>query len=233
MKSTIKLHSDKVISTISTLEDRIADRFPNSGLRNTCSDFLEIAKKSESNIEWIIKPNLPLRLFSYLIIALGIGGIVYSVSYVEFKIEDTTITNIIALSEAVFNDIILLGAAIFFLVGMEARLNRKKSLEMLNELRVTAHVIDMLQLTKDPSLINNPQVSTLHSPKRTLTKFEMERYLDYSSELASLIAKVGALYSQSLPDETVLRSVNEIEILCTGLSRKIWQKIMILNQLED
>ena len=195
--------------------------------------FLLIAKKSQSNINWLIKPNLPLRIFSYLIISLGIGGIIYSVSYVEFKIEDTTLSNIIALSEAIFNDIILLGAAIFFLIGMESKLNRKKSLEMLNELRVTAHVIDMLQLTKDPSLINTPETSTLNSPKRTLTKFEMERYLDYSSELASLIAKVGALYSQSLPDEVVVRAVNEIEILCTGLSRKIWQKIMILNQLKD
>jgi len=233
MKSTIKLHSDKVISTIATLENRIADRFPNSGLRSTCADFLNIAKKSEANIDWLIKPNLPLRIFSYLIIALGIGGIVYSISYVEFKLEDTTITNVIALSEAVFNDIILLGAAIFFLIGMESKLNRKRSLEMLNELRVTAHVIDMLQLTKDPNLINNLQASTIHSPKRTLTKFEMERYLDYSSELTSLIAKVGALYSQSLPDEVVVSAVNDIETLCTGLSRKIWQKIMILNQIQE
>lgn len=164
---------------------------------------------------------------------IGLGGIVFGISNVELKIHDTTIANIIALSEAVFNDIILLGAAIFFLVGMESRQKRKRALEMLNELRVTAHVIDMLQLTKDPSLINSNLRATVHSPKRSLTKFEMERYLDYSSELASLIAKVGALYSQSLPDEVVVRSVNEIEILCTGLSRKIWQKIMILNQIVD
>jgi len=233
MENTIQLNSEKVISTISTLEKRIADRFPESGLRKTCADFLKIAKKSDSNINWLIKPNIPLRLFSYLIISLGIGGIIYSVSYVEFKLEDTTISNIIALSEAVFNDIILLGAAIFFLISLESRVNRKKSLEMLNELRVTAHVIDMLQLTKGPSLINATETSTTNSPKRYLTKFEMERYLDYSSELASLIAKVGALYSQSLSDEVVVRAVNEIEILCTGLSRKIWQKIIILNQLEN
>tara|TARA_R110002096_G_scaffold327945_1_gene522034 strand:- start:109 stop:810 length:702 start_codon:yes stop_codon:yes gene_type:complete len=233
MQSKIKLLPEHVIKTISVLEKRIADRFPESGLRNTCADFLEIAKKSKTNIEWIAKPNVALRLFSYLIILIGLGGIAFGISNVEFKIEDTTITNIVALSEAVFNDIILLGAAIFFLVGMESRQKRKRALEMLNELRVTAHVIDMLQLTKDPSLINSNLRATVNSPKRSLTKFEMERYLDYSSELASLIAKIGALYSQSLPDEVVVRSVNEIEILCTGLSRKIWQKIMILNQIED
>ena len=233
MKSKIKLQPERIISTISTLEKRIADRFPNSSLRNTCSDFLDIAQKSRKNIEWIAKPNITLRIFSILIILVGIGGIVFSISFVELKIHDTTLTNIIALSEAVFNDIILLGAAIFFLVGTESRLKRKRALTMINELRVTAHVIDMLQLTKDPSLININLSATANSPTRSLTKFELERYLDYSSELVSLIAKVGALYSQSLPDEVVVRSVNEIEILCTGLSRKIWQKIIILNQIKD
>jgi len=233
MRSKIKLQPERIISTVERLEKRIADRFPDSGLRKNCVEFLEISKLTKRNIEWIIKPNIPLRLFSYFIIIIGLGGIVYSVSYVKFEIHDTTIANIVAISEAVFNDIILLGAAIFFLVGMESRRNRKKALTMLNELRVILHVIDMLQLTKDPSLINETLRKTANSPKRSLTKFEMERYLDYSSELASLVAKIGALYSQSLPDEVVVRSVNEIESLSTGLSRKIWQKIMILNQIKD
>lgn len=233
MKSKIRLEPERIIKTIDVLEKRIADRFPNSGLRKTCVDFLEIAQKSKTNIEWIAKPNIALRIFAILIILTGLGGVVFSISFVELKIHDTTLENIIALSEAVFNDIILLGAAIFFLIGMESRLKRKRALTMINELRVTAHVIDMLQLTKDPTLINLPLISTKNSPERTLTKMELERYLDYSSELASLIAKVGALYSQSLPDEVVVKSVNEIETLCTGLSRKIWQKIMILNQMED
>jgi hypothetical protein len=89
----------------------------------------------------------------------------------------------------------------------------------------------MLQLTKDPNLFNSKLVPTAHSPVRALTKFELERYLDYSSELSSLVAKVSALYSQSFPDEIVVSSVNDIENLCTGLSRKIWQKIMILNKI--
>jgi hypothetical protein len=133
----------------------------------------------------------------------------------------------------VFNDIVLLGAAIFFLVGIESRTKRRRALKMINELRVTAHVIDMLQLTKDPASLYSFSSVTEHSPKRTYNKFELVRYLDYSSELASLVAKVGALYSQGLPDEVVVRSVNEIETRCTGLSRKIWQKIMILNQIEE
>ena len=56
------------------------------------------------------------------------------------------------------------------------------------------------------------------------------RYLDYCSEMLSLTGKLAALYMQNMRDPIVIESVNEIEDLTTSLSRKIWQKIMILNQ---
>jgi len=41
-----------------------------------------------------------------------------------------------------------------------------------------------------------------------------------------------ALYVQDSPDPVVLDAVNDVETLTTGLSSKIWQKIMILDTLE-
>ena len=76
-------------------------------------------------------------------------------------------------------------------------------------------------------------MNTPNSPKRVMTRFELERYLDYCSEAMSLISKVALLYAQSMPDEVVVRSVNEIEELTNGLSRKIYQKLMILHQKEE
>lgn len=38
-----------------------------------------------------------------------------------------------------------------------------------------------------------------------------------------------APYVQSTSDSVVLQAVNDIETLTTGISRKIWQKIMILD----
>ena len=38
---------------------------------------------------------------------------------------------------------------------------------------------------------------------------------------------------QDFNDPVVLGAVNEIEGLPTGLSSKIWQKIMIIHQLEE
>jgi hypothetical protein len=66
-----------------------------------------------------------------------------------------------------------------------------------------------------------------------MTPFQLSRYLDYCSEMLSMCGKVAALYSQSFPDDVVLGSVNGLQTLATGLSRKIWQKIMILHRFED
>ena len=229
MNDTVRLESEKIIKTIDKLEKRVADRFPNSNLRKICLQFLTIAQQSQHNIHWISKPNISLRFFSYLIILVGIVGLLYSITLIDLKIENTTLANVVTVSEAIFNDIILVGAAIFFLVSLESRLKTRKALKSLNELRVIAHVIDMHQLTKDPYVNDNPESATEHSPKRTLTKFELQRYLDYCSEATALVGKVAALYSQSLPEEAVVSAVNEIETLTTGLSRKIWQKLIILN----
>ncbi len=228
MKPNLTLDPAQIIATIERLENRISDRFPDSGLRKICSQFLDVAVHTKENIEWISKPNLPLRFISYFVILLGIAGLFFSIKYVEVELTNTSFTNLVVLAEAIFNDLVLLGAAIFFLVTLESRIKRKRALKALNDLRVIAHVIDMHQLTKDPNIITS-ETSTEHSPKRTLTTFELQRYLDYSSEAAALIAKVSALYSQSLPDEVVVSAANDIETLCTGLSQKIWQKLMILN----
>jgi hypothetical protein len=91
----------------------------------------------------------------------------------------------------------------------------------------------MHQLTKDPSLVHGDVTLTPSSPKRRMSFFELTRYLDYCSEMLSLTGKVAALYAQELRDAVVLSAVNEIEVLTTALSRKIWQKIMILRKRDD
>jgi hypothetical protein len=47
------------------------------------------------------------------------------------------------------------------------------------------------------------------------------------------VSKIGALYVQSFPDSQALTAVDEIDDLTSGLSQKIWQKIMILDRYLD
>ena len=91
----------------------------------------------------------------------------------------------------------------------------------------------MHQLTKDPAALIADGPETRSSPKRTLTPFELARYLDYCSELLSLAAKIAALYAQASRDGQVQAAVTDIERLSANLSQKVWQKIMIIGERRD
>ena len=125
------------------------------------------------------------------------------------------------------------GIAIFFLSTIESRWKRHQALEHLHELRTIVHVIDMHQLTKDPDYYRHDTVDTAHSPKRELTLPELMRYLDYCSELLSLTSKIAALYIQKFSDSVVLAAVSDVENLCDGLSRKVWQKMNIAEDVAE
>lgn len=56
----------------------------------------------------------------------------------------------------------------------------------------------------------------------------MRRYLDFCSQLLSLVAKIAALAAQENDDAVVLDTVSEIETLTVGISRKIWQKLSLV-----
>ena len=64
-----------------------------------------------------------------------------------------------------------------------------------------------------------------------MTPFELNRYLDYCSDALALISKIAALYAQSFQDPVLLDAVDAVEDLTAGFSRKIWQKITILEGL--
>ena len=92
----------------------------------------------------------------------------------------------------------------------------------------------MHQLTKDPEKLFTKKIQrTDSSPNMDMTPFELRRYLDYCSEMLSLTGKIAAVYVQSFDDPVTVASASDVETLTTGLSRKIWQKILILNPLRD
>ena len=88
----------------------------------------------------------------------------------------------------------------------------------------------MHQLTKDPERAGRRGPDTASSPTRNMSPFELGRYLDYCSELLSTISKVAALYAQAFPDSVILSATDQVETLASGLSRKIWQKLVLLNR---
>jgi hypothetical protein len=222
-----RLDSEKIVDTIGTLCRRIDERFPDSGLSNVCRELLTIAGESQERSAWIAKPQLPLRIITWILLIIMATGLAVILTHAAWPSGGFEVVGLVQGLEAALNITILLGAAALFLATVEVRIKRKRALKAIHELRALAHVIDMHQLTKDPERLR--AADTASSPKRTLRGSELIRYLDYCSEMLSLIGKIAALYVQKFDDPVALVAVNEVEELTTGLSRKIWQKIMILN----
>lgn len=222
------LLAGKIRQTIDKLRLRIHDRFPSSGLCELCGVLMRTAKDVENQVEWIEKPNMFYRITVGIILLLSTVALGYTVSTLEFGGRAFTLAYLVQLTDAAFNNIILIGAAILFLISIESRAKRRKVLKCVNRLRSIAHLIDAHQLTKDPNVMASGQGDTANSPKRTMSPYELNRYLDYCSEMLSLVGKVGFLYVQKFDDPIAVKSVNDLENLTTGLSRKIWQKIMII-----
>jgi hypothetical protein len=164
----------------------------------------------------------------YVAIAIGVAGLVVAARFIQLRIGNLEAFQFFQGVEAAINLVVIVSAALFFAITIEDRIKRRRALAALHEIRSIAHVIDMHQLTKDPSLVLHPAEPTQSSPRRSLTRFELSRYLDYCSEMLALCGKLAALYAQSLPDPVVIAAVNDIEQLTADLSLKIWQKIAIL-----
>ncbi len=222
----LELNIDKTIQTIRRLKLRISERFPGSGLADVCTELESFSMDCVESINKISRPNYILRICVGIFILLALTGAIFSVSLLEISFKNFGFAEFVALFESLVNDLVLVGVAIFFLFTIENRLKRKKALRYLNSLRAIAHVIDMHQLTKDPNY--DATVRTPSSPARELDAYELSRYLSYCGEMLSLTGKVAALYAKGTDDSVVMDTINEIEELTTGLSRKIWQKIMVL-----
>ena len=227
------LDSAKIEKTIETLQKRIEQRFPGRGLSNLCGELLAIAREDSQRLAWRRRPNLLLRAGVFLSLALGAGGLVWSAMSLQVAELDLEAINIIQGIEAILNVVILASAAIWFLLNLESRMIRSQVLADLHELRSIAHVVDMHQLTKDPTTLMSEYKATAASDPHGMSEFELLRYLDYCSEMLSLTGKLAALYMQDVRDPVIIDAVSEIEDLTGNLSRKIWQKIMILRQSGD
>ena len=234
--SYLRLDAAEIVKTLQALEKRIAERFPNSGLAGVCSELIDVGRSTQRKAEAIAVPNLWLRALVGFVIVAGIAGVAIIALAIVQSIEVRMNTEVFGFFEGVdaaMNIAVLVSAAIFFAISLDDRMKRRRALTDLHVFRSIAHVIDMHQLTKDPSIVMGQAHPTAASPKRTMNRFELTRYLDYCSEMLALTGKLAALYAQSLPDTVVINAVNEIESLTAGLSRKIWQKITILEMLED
>jgi hypothetical protein len=225
-----RLDAQKIIETAQALHQRIEQRFPGSGLGKIAEELVRVAEETVARAEWIQRPHVPLRI-AVVVLIIGMISIVAGMMINIHQFQMNDYTNFIQALDATIGSIVFVGAAILFLVNWETRIKRNRALKAIHELRALAHIVDMHQLTKDPENFFGRGRRQPGAPKRTMTPFELNRYLDYCSDALAIISKIAALYVQDFQDTVVLDAVDDVEDLSAGLSRKIWQKITILDNL--
>lgn len=222
------LDRTKIIKTAERLELRIGERFPKSSLRNVSTELVSLANDLAVESEALERPIVWLR--ALIVVVIAAAGVMFGFfgTFFSFDRLAGNASDFVQGLEALINTAIFAAVGLYTLVTLEERIKRRRALDQLHALRSIIHIIDMHQLTKDPVTGIATLKPTPSSPKRTLTPDELKRYLDYCSELLSITGKLAALFAQALNDSVVVETVNDIENLGTNLSRKIWQKIMLV-----
>src|SRR5215467_12954959 len=222
-----QLDSKRIIETVQTLHGRIDAKFPESGLGKVVAELLRFAEETVERTAWIQQPQLLLRTGAVLLsVAILVVLFEFVIHIHQFHFDD--FTNSVQALDSSISSVVFIGAAILFLISWENRIKRDRALRAIHELRALAHIVDMHQLTKDPESYSRQRSHATPLPKRHMTRLELTRYLDYCGDAQALISKIAVLHVQGFQDPVLLDAVDDVEDLTAGFSRKIWQKITIL-----
>jgi hypothetical protein len=227
-----RLDPDGVRRTVDLLVTRIRARFPDRHLGDVADELRRAVDDVDDQATSTRKRHRVVRTTCLglvaLVVALTLLALGLAVRDAVPAAGSLKAFEWLPVVESAVNDAVFAVVAVYFLVSFPARLDRRKILGSLHRLRTLAHVVDMHQLTKNPERLRPGFHRTDASVTLDLGVRDLASYLDYCSELLSLVAKTAALCAEESTDAVVLDTVSEIESLTLGMSRKIWQKISLL-----
>ncbi|ATQ41165.1 hypothetical protein [Caulobacter mirabilis] len=229
------LDANEIVVTVERLRARIEERFPASSLTKAAAQLGRTARDTAHRARALSRPYYGLRTLTLLLAAAGVVGLGLILKEVDWAgiLARTNEEALTALLESAVNLALLIAGGLWFLLTLEERWKRARIQADLHQLRAFAHVVDMHQLTKDPTVLLGGGQRTASSPERRMSRFELTRYLEYCAEMLALTGKLSALYAGETNDHVVVAAASDVETLCTDLGRKIWQKITILGDLAE
>ena len=144
-----------IVSTSARLERRIRERFPEASLARLAAEVHEVAREAAERTTAMRRPNWWVRVVVGLlvgallvVVGAGLAGLRGGVALREWGPLAQTV-------ESTINDLVFVGIAVVFLLSLERRLQRRRELRAIYELRSIAHIVDMHQLTKDPDRLRS------------------------------------------------------------------------------
>lgn len=230
------LELDQIVEAIERLQNRIGDRFPNSGLKSHTGELVEFSNLLKKNGRRLVSVSFSVRVISWL------GGasvilliIVPYFFFVKNQSGIETLPNFLQSLEAVITVIAGTSAAFIAMISIKRSHIRRRALALLQVLREIAHVIDMLQLSKSPASVMFPLEPTAYSRPATenLSQGEMFRYLSYCGEISALLGKLAVIISGWVHDPAVLSVADDVENFASDLERKMLSKLLLLEQINQ
>lgn len=224
-----------VQATVTKLQARIQARFGDRGLTRVAGELVDLVERVDRQTHdtqaRIMRAQLLARIAALVTVALAAAALVVAFKDVLATTPGHAV-DWVPLVESGINNVVFVAIAVVFLWAAPERLERAGLLALLHRLRSLAHVVDMHQLAKEPERFRPDYTPTAESLPKTLTEEEMRHYLDYCTELLSLVAKTAALCAERSSDGTVLDTVSDVETLTTDMSTKIFQKVALLGRFE-
>src|SRR5688572_12813242 len=127
-----ELKLEYIIQTIRTLQQRIAERFPGSGLSKVAAELLRIAEETGPILTQKKKPHRLVQAAVVLAVVLLIAiplGLLITARGARFEVMGWG--GIFQVVESIIQDAIFLGFGVYFLITVESRLDRRVSIREL------------------------------------------------------------------------------------------------------
>ena len=234
MKSnhSTSLQAEKIEKAIDDLEQGIKEILPGRKIVDVCQDLKEVIyeakKKSLRNKTQSFTRNKFVKLFFIAaLILLATSFITLGLSYLlNFLGSNIGLEEGLQLTDTAITLLLPSIAYIFYRLKDNIKTYRSEVLQDLHKLRMLSHIIDVKQLNKTPEWLDWKEQQSNYG--RKLDRPEKAFYLEFCSQMQSLIGKIAVLYIRDVNDPALITAVNEIETLTTGLSRKTWQKLMLM-----
>jgi hypothetical protein len=206
----------KLTKTSASLAAWIDRDFNHAHLALVAANVNRLTQEAVVTAERIRRPIWPLRVGIWALGLLFVAGAVHQL--VTHRLDE-----VLHFLDETKGAALYLGAFLLGFITLEVRLKRRRAIKAVNELRAVAHIVDMHQLAKD---------QTIGEFREQTTPEKLDSYLHACIALLALLSKIGQLYVEHFPDTVATQSVNEFEMIATGLSNKIWMKILSLQRAE-
>src|SRR5262249_49413149 len=110
----------QVQETIAQLCLRIETRFPDSGLAGVGRELQRIAARTAERTVSFTRPIVPLRVAVGALVALIVAGLVGTIVQMRLPAELFALFAFVQALESGINDVVLVGAGVFFLLTLQA-----------------------------------------------------------------------------------------------------------------